>query len=214
MRPPLPVPILEVGPNGPGLFRCFQNSDISLTTLDITDAHAGEKKEYPEINFITYDGEKMPFPSDAFEIVLCIDVLEHIPPEKRNHFLGELFRVSRKTIFLSFPVSTSRAPEKVLQKIFFNRFSFLREHENFGLPELSEIHSLVEKNTDWKRVKTEGTINRWLWIPVKLFSSLLHQILKKKKQGIRRTFSLHQKSLGKLLRFGTCYSYTLLLEKK
>lgn len=206
------ISLLEVGPNGPGIFRCFRSSHITLTTLDIIAPTEEEKNAYPEICFTTYNEKKMPFPKNAFEVVLCIDVLEHIPENNRETFLRELLRVSKKTIFLSFPVSTSRIPEKILQTIFLNKFSFLQEHESYGLPKLSEIHSFVEQHSDWKVIETRGTINRWAWIPIKLLSSIIHRLYKGKEA--QKLFQFYGRTLGKVLSFGTSYSYTILLEKK
>jgi SAM-dependent methyltransferase len=61
----------------------------------------------PEIgNIVHYDGRRIPFPDASFDVVTCVDVLEHIPDY--DQFLRELLRVSRGLVFVSTP---NRRPE-------------------------------------------------------------------------------------------------------
>ncbi|HVN77000.1 MAG TPA: class I SAM-dependent methyltransferase [Thermoanaerobaculaceae bacterium] len=53
-----------------------------------------------------YDGHTLEFPDEAFDVVTCVDVLEHVPDYDR--LLDELLRVSRKGVFISTP---NRRPE-------------------------------------------------------------------------------------------------------
>jgi SAM-dependent methyltransferase len=48
-----------------------------------------------------YDGYHLDFPDDSFNIVTCVDVLEHV--EDYHLLLKEMIRVSRKGIFISTP---------------------------------------------------------------------------------------------------------------
>jgi ubiquinone/menaquinone biosynthesis C-methylase UbiE len=57
-------------------------------------------------SLVHYDGKTIPFENDHFDIVTCIDVLEHV--EDYEKFLSELMRVSRKGVFISTP---NRRPE-------------------------------------------------------------------------------------------------------
>ena len=107
----------------------------------------------------------------------------------------ESFSEFQKNNFSFFPVSTSRIPEKILQTIFLNKFSFLQEHESYGLPKLSEIHSFVEQHSDWKVIETRGTINRWAWIPIKLLSSIIHRLYKGKEA--QKLFQFYGRTLEK-----------------
>ncbi len=57
-------------------------------------------------NVALYDGCTLPFPDETFDVVTCVDVLEHV--EQYDHFLDELLRVARKGVFISTP---NRRPE-------------------------------------------------------------------------------------------------------
>jgi ubiquinone/menaquinone biosynthesis C-methylase UbiE len=53
-----------------------------------------------------FDGYNLPFPDDTFNVVTCVDVIEHV--EDYNCLIKEMLRVSRKGVFLSTP---NRRPE-------------------------------------------------------------------------------------------------------
>ena len=53
-----------------------------------------------------YDGYNIPYDTNTFDVVTCIDVIEHVPDYVR--FLSEMVRVSRRVVLLSTP---NRRPE-------------------------------------------------------------------------------------------------------
>jgi len=59
------------------------------------------KKTYPDIKITKGDIYKLPYKDNAFDLVLCTEVLEHLEsPEKA---LKELVRVSKKYLVISVP---------------------------------------------------------------------------------------------------------------
>lgn len=48
-----------------------------------------------------YDGYKLDFPDNSFDVISCVDTLEHV--EDYDRFLKELMRVSRRGVFISTP---------------------------------------------------------------------------------------------------------------
>ena len=61
----------------------------------------------PKIKGIqVYDGYHLNFPDNFFDVVTCVDVLEHV--EKYDEFLAELLRVTKKGVLISTP---NRRPE-------------------------------------------------------------------------------------------------------
>jgi hypothetical protein len=74
-----------------------------LTALGIDDANFLEDL-YPGLTFIQGDGRDLPFDSGAFDFVHSSAVLEHVGSEESQaQFLRELWRVSRKGIFVTTP---------------------------------------------------------------------------------------------------------------
>ena len=45
----------------------------------------------------------LPFPDRSWDVVTCIDVLEHLPPEDRSASIREAFRVARRMVVIAFP---------------------------------------------------------------------------------------------------------------
>lgn len=61
----------------------------------------------PKLNYLnTYDGYNIDFPDNYFDIVTCVDVIEHV--EDYERLIREMLRVSKKGIFINTP---NRRPE-------------------------------------------------------------------------------------------------------
>jgi SAM-dependent methyltransferase len=76
--------------------------------LDITGVDLQERPDYPG-RFVRADAsEDLPFADDEFDLVYCSSVIEHVPPQRRQRFAGELRRVGRgwyvQTPAFSFPL--------------------------------------------------------------------------------------------------------------
>ena len=85
---------------------------------------------------------EQPFEDGSFDLVLALDVLEHLEPERRPGLLSELDRVSRSFILIGAPFSTPEVErtEKELAEGLLDTRRFLEEHRTLGLP----AHDLVE----------------------------------------------------------------------
>lgn len=53
----------------------------------------------------------IPFAADSFDLVVAIEVLEHVPPDDVEDALRELWRVSRNFVFITVQNTTAAAPE-------------------------------------------------------------------------------------------------------
>lgn len=85
----------------------------------------------------------------CFDYVTAVDVLEHVPPDCRQAFIERLSSLGQKALILGFPASDStdaaivdRALEEKYRNIFKKNYSWLEEHNEYGLPSLA---STVEK---------------------------------------------------------------------
>ena len=66
----------------------FKNKKFNVSAIDV------EKKKYltnNDINFLIYDGKKIPFQKNTFDIIFSSNVLEHVP--NLDEIQAELFRV-------------------------------------------------------------------------------------------------------------------------
>jgi SAM-dependent methyltransferase len=69
--------------------RSLQGVDVSAEML--TKA----RRNVPEAQFSWYDGENLPFDDGAFDVVVAICVLHHVPLAQRSRVVSEMVRVSR-----------------------------------------------------------------------------------------------------------------------
>lgn len=90
----VPKKVLEVGIGNKTVLNYLKNQGIEVLTLDINE------KLKPDIvgNVL-----KMPFQDNSFDIILCAEILEHLPFEEFDKALEELERVSKKYVVLSLP---------------------------------------------------------------------------------------------------------------
>lgn len=93
--------------------------------------------------------DKIPFAKNSFDIVCSIDVLEHIPKNKRKEFINNLVSIARARVILSFPIGTRKhiSYERKIQSYLKKRgedVQYLNEHILFGLPTKEEIDSLTK----------------------------------------------------------------------
>jgi ubiquinone/menaquinone biosynthesis C-methylase UbiE len=79
------------------------NADADFFRSRVKSYTAADRKEYyetysgskiPEV--VYYYGEKIPFKNNSFDLVLSIDCLEHIIPDKIKPYLDEIYRICKK----------------------------------------------------------------------------------------------------------------------
>ncbi len=93
------------------------------------------------INISIYDGYNLSYADNHFDIITCVDVLEHV--EDYHRFLNELMRVSKAGVFISTP---NRRPEFTNSDGSPKNFWHLREWNFEELDEILKVHGKVEWN--------------------------------------------------------------------
>lgn len=70
---------------------------FEVTGVDVAgNALQYAAKKNPHATYLHYDGHRLPFVDESFDVALSVCVLHHIPCDQRNAFLSELKRVVRK----------------------------------------------------------------------------------------------------------------------
>ncbi|HCW53383.1 MAG TPA: hypothetical protein DG753_06530, partial [Clostridium sp.] len=133
--------ILEVGSNEQLNLKKFLLNDY-ITYSDIFIPENIDSK----VNFIQLDATNMhQIKDNEFDVVVSLDVFEHIPNDKRKKFLQETNRVAKLASVHSFPfedLAISNAEfraNEYYKSIFFKDHIWLEEHISNGLPNIEEV---------------------------------------------------------------------------
>lgn len=88
--------ILDAGCGEGALVEKYKEKNFNIVGLDLNYSSAHVKRG---------DIQKMPFKNDEFDVVLCLDVLEHINISEHKSIIDELYRVTKKegVIIFSLP---------------------------------------------------------------------------------------------------------------
>lgn len=98
---------------------------------------------------VRYEGKELPYTDDAFDAVVSLDVLEHIPTRQRKVFIEEMLRVANRDVVFCTPLGTELHSniEKELNDAWRREFGedhpYLKEHIENGLPTLPEIETIL-----------------------------------------------------------------------
>ena len=97
--------VLDVGGEQPILAKIAKTKDYCQINI-AEEINQSPKYLKDNVKSLYYDGKKLPFKNDSFEVVVCVDVLEHIPQQDRLNFIKEMLRVARKQLICSAPLGT------------------------------------------------------------------------------------------------------------
>ena len=131
--------ILDVG-CGPHGLACLA-PDVPFVGADV----AFPVQPAPSMVPVVLDpGPLLPFPDAAFDTVLCLDVLEHLPPAERAPLLAELARVAARRVVLACPSDAARPLDDLLRARLGEPLpGWLAEHGECGLPTAAELERLI-----------------------------------------------------------------------
>ncbi|HLI60169.1 MAG TPA: glycosyltransferase [Solirubrobacteraceae bacterium] len=91
------------------------------------------------------DPGPLPFVDAAFDTVVCLDVLEHLPVETRGPFVAELARVAARRVLVACPSNDGAWGQEVIRRAYAQRGipipGWLSEHDEHGLPSPAAIRA-------------------------------------------------------------------------
>lgn len=112
---------------------------------------------------------KLPFKDQEFAYSLAVDVLEHLRAGDRPRAVQEMFRVTKRRVYLSFPVGKEGEQiDRLLDQYFFDKhgqhYPYLAEHVANGLPGTSFVEDLLKHHQDWTLTAAVPNTSSWLWV--------------------------------------------------
>ncbi len=138
----------------------FQSGESSSPPLVVTDVRQCDHPDY-----LRASASEQPFDDQSFDLVLSLDVLEHLPGPERPRFLAELDRLSRQWILLGAPFSSPEIVEaeaRLSQSLMGTR-RFLQEHRELGLPALEPVRDFFLSRRYTVITFPNGYLPSWLY---------------------------------------------------
>ncbi len=89
--------VLEIGCGegyGTNILSQQVSNIIGLDVCEDTIGYASEKYKSNNLLFEKYDGIKLPYPDETFDVVISFQVIEHIPDDL--NYISEIYRVLKK----------------------------------------------------------------------------------------------------------------------
>lgn len=154
--------ILEVGANEHRNLEKFLPQD-SITYLDIQLP----EELLGEPNYILGDATNMGFPDNEYDIVVALDVFEHIPADKREQFIDELHRVSSLICIITAPFHSQQTVDAesrvntIYKSLFNQNFIWLEEHMENGLPNRDSLINFLNMRKINFKMLGHGKIDIW-----------------------------------------------------
>ncbi|MCT7593183.1 methyltransferase domain-containing protein [Aliarcobacter butzleri] len=156
--------ILEIGANEhKNLEKFLPDDKIKYLDIQLTDYLKQDE------NYILADATNMPqIEDDSFDVVIALDVFEHIPQSLRKSFLSELYRVAKGLVVLSGPFDEDRVSntEKKVNQFYKEKYGedyiWLKEHIENKLPDLSSTLNYLESDLTCKvDLFSHGSLEIW-----------------------------------------------------
>jgi ubiquinone/menaquinone biosynthesis C-methylase UbiE len=173
--------VLEVGAGGNGITNYL---DIPITALDLE--FSKDLKENKLITKIVASVEKIPLPDKSVDILLSVDMFEHLNSDLRKNALKEFFRVLKPEGFIIIAVPCGKLAsfhEKMLNSIYKAAKGkdnhWLIEHINFGLPESDDILKQIKSVKNDCKITVKDNVNVFMWFWIYLFRSFLPLLVRR-----------------------------------
>jgi hypothetical protein len=184
--------ILEVGANEhQNLERFLPQDEITYLDIHLPDHLLNNPK------YRLGDATAMDFADDYYDVIVALDVFEHIPPDRREAFINELYRVSANFFIITAPFENSEVVEaevrvnSVYRSFFMADFIWLEEHMRNGLPKLDELENYLSSRSMNYSIWGHGNIRLWERLLTLHFVAAKNPLLATYRSEIDRYYNRH-----------------------
>jgi SAM-dependent methyltransferase len=159
------APVLDVGCGTTGACR-HAGGVFFGTDLHFTDYRDEAPRLHHRLRAVRADATALPFADRAFDCVLSLDLLEHVPVEQRAAVVAELRRTARRRVVVGCPVfeGWDRWESRLLgvyRRSGKKMPGWLLEHRERGLPRQDELLRIAAA-PGWT-VRAEGNVNGFVY---------------------------------------------------
>jgi len=152
-----PRSILEVGSGELGLSEFYGGS---FTGCDLIKRR-NIRRCFSRMKFVNADIRSLPFRAREFDLVICLDVLEHLENKDLGNALEELMRVTKKKLIVGAPMGRVSF---ITDRLIYLTFKILKrdvpiwlnEHKGKLLRKKEVLKTLKEKNCSCKTISNES----------------------------------------------------------
>jgi SAM-dependent methyltransferase len=154
------VRVLDVGSGPERLTETFLGDGFFVTRCDVESF--GD-----ESIVVVNPDEPLPFAEAEFDVVVALEVLEHVHPAARAQFIRECLRVARDLVVLTCPdgrtevAGAERRISSVFELLTGRPHPFLQEHAEYGLPQEEEVRKLLDATGVPYLVAGNSRLDRW-----------------------------------------------------
>lgn len=157
--------IVEVGGGGEGIGFYLPNYEIIDCDIQFV------KNILPNVKLMKIKGGMLPLPDNYVDIVISVDMLEHLPTnEKRAKMIKEMLRIAKRNVFLAIPTGEeSLKANEIFGKLFHKKYphikhKYVTEHLKFGHPEKDEVINMIKNSSFITKIRTKQNTNIKLWL--------------------------------------------------
>ena len=202
--------ILEVGSGSLGITP-YLKKKIDAIDIDFS----GPKTEL--VNKIKGSIEKLPFRKNQYDVVIAVDVLEHVDKNIRPQAILEILKVAKKLAVIVVPVgklAEKQDPQldQLWKRTFQTQNQFFYEHIKNGLPSIDEILVTIDKSL--RKLNKNAKISSYPNLNLSIRNMLMRTWISKN----RYVYYTYMKGyllllpILKLTNFGNCYRRVFVIE--
>lgn len=164
--------ILDVGAGGEGIsfFSGLLKHKCTFFLFDLQKDEFSTSSKYPTI---IGDGCKLPFSNKAFDVIVSVDMAEHVPQSIRHNFYQEIKRVCKKKLIITCPLQSH---DGIFQGRTYDiafQYYFERDHkypESNTAQHIASIHPTFDEiNKELPNSVIHGYKNCDVWLKYMLF---------------------------------------------
>ncbi len=135
------IKILDIGSGGLGIAP-YVKREVTGVDLKFSPPF------HHALNKVTASATKLPFNNNTYDVVVSVDMLEHLNANDRLLAINEMLRVAQKVVFIAVPCGDlSTKQDRELDILYFDKYKihyhFLEEQLSFGLPEAGDIKKSI-----------------------------------------------------------------------